>query len=360
VRTLAAFGCALVCLCAAEAAWAQLADSTEASEFYEAPLAGGRFALIGDLRLRAELVDNVPNRPDQIHRERATLRAGVRWTPAPLWAAELSGKASLGSDRNEEFFPLIDNEAPDTIDVDRANVRFGSESALSIRAGRIVMPLRLSEMTWDKDLRPWGTAATGRWAVGALDVVRAGVAVVNRDEAELEPTLVALQGGWSLREGAERSGEVVASLLVFDNEDLTVANRLARQNRVGPDGSVEDMTVGSLRLEARTAFAGVPVLVGVDGVENFRADTDRLGVRTRLRVGSAREQRVEVGGTTSACSGTRCRVRTARTTGGSSRACRDTSFGSRSRRASGCRCVCTRRTSIVTIARIICGASSAS
>ncbi len=262
------------------------ADSVE--YFTDSPLARWRLSPFGDVRLRRERTQDIPGRSAQVERTRLTLRGGVSWAPSPRFGAELSLRAAAGSEEDVEF-PRIDNDAPDTLELDRANLWGTPWPGGTLRAGRMAFPLRLTDLVWDADLRPWGVVATHRRQVGALDVVRAGAGVWRRSKLDDDGIVGVAQAGWSFREGAEHSADAVASWLWFDDTELLARQNLGRQNRILGTGDArryaERFRLVDVQLEGRLAVASLPVSASVDLVRNIEASAEGDAVRTRLVAG---------------------------------------------------------------------------
>ena len=262
------------------------ADSTV--YFSDSPLSRWHLSPFGDLRLRRERAQDIPGRTVDVGRTRLTLRGGLAWAPGPRFGAELSLRAAAGSEHDTEF-PRIDNDAPDTLELDRANVWLAPWPGGTLRAGRMVFPLRLTELLWDDDLRPWGVVAMHRQQVGALDVVRAGAGVWRRSKPDEDGVISVAQAGWWFREGAEQSGAAVVSWVWFTNTELLARQDLGRQNRVVGAGDqreyAERFRLVDVQLEGRLSIASLPVTAGADLLRNTWASADDGAVRTRLVAG---------------------------------------------------------------------------
>lgn len=267
---------------------AQFEEPAEPQYFDASPLTRLGLDPFGDLRLRHENTTGIPGRTVGVTRARATLRAGLRWSVDPRYGAELSGRAAAGSDEDREF-PRVDNDAPDTLQIDRANVWLAPYSGGRVSVGRMAMPLQLTELLWDEDLRPWGAAVTHRQAVRALDVVRFGAGVWRRDEIEDDGVVGIVQAGWALREGAEVAGGVTLSWLWFDDTERLVRGEMGRQNRVLGAGDArvyaEPFRIVDLQLDGRFRAGPVSVTAGADLATNVEADSESRAVRTRLVAG---------------------------------------------------------------------------
>lgn len=297
-RALLAITAILICGTARAAApvaeAVAFADSAAAPEYFGvSPLARWHLSPFGDLRLRHERTQNIPGRATAVARARATLRAGFAWTPHPGFGAELSARAAAGSAKDAEF-PRIDNDAADTVQVDRANAWASPWPGAVVRAGRMAMPLRLTELLWDADLRPWGIAFSQRQAIGPLDVVRMGAGFWRRDQLEDDGWIGVAQAGWAFREGAENSGEAVLSGLWFGDTYQFARRELGRQNRILGAGDnrayASRFQLVDLQLEGKFVVASLPVTAAVDLVRNVEANPDGNGVRTRLAAGRFAER----------------------------------------------------------------------
>lgn len=270
----------------AQPAVGSFADSSQF--FHDSSLGRWHLTPFGDLRYRLDRTQDIPGRTVDVKRSRLTLRAGVNWAPHPRFGAELSLRGALGSERDVEF-PRIDNDAPDTLQLDRANVWVRPWPGGTLRAGQMEFPLRLTELVWDPELRPLGVVATHRQSVGALDVVRAGLGGWHRSRWTDDGFVGVAQAGWSFREGAEQSGDAFASFLWFTDTDQLARQDLGRQNRIVGAGDLrqysERFRLVDLHLEGRVAVASLPVSAGVDLVRNIDASTESDAARTRLVAG---------------------------------------------------------------------------
>lgn len=267
---------------------AQFEDTEEPRYFDASPLARLGLDPFGDLRLRHENTTGIPGRTTGVTRTRATLRAGLRWSIDPRYGAELSGRAAAGSDEDREY-PRVDNDAPDTLQLDRAAVWLAPYPGGRVSAGRMAMPLQLTELLWDDDLRPWGVALTHRQQVRTFDVVRLGAGVWRRDEIEDDGVVGIVQAGWALHEGAEVAGGVTLSWLWFDDTERLVRGEMGRQNRVLGAGDArvyaEQFRIVDLQLEGRVPAGPLSVMGAMDLATNVEADSESRAVRTRLAAG---------------------------------------------------------------------------
>jgi hypothetical protein len=270
----------------AQSANGSFADSSE--YFEQSSLGRWRLTPFGDLRLRIERTQDIPGRTAGVERTRATIRGGVSWAPVPRFGAELSLRAAVGSEEDVEF-PRIDNDAPDTLQLDRANVWVTAWPGGTVRAGQMEFPWRLTELVWDPELRPIGLALSHRQPVGALDVASAGAGVWRRSKLGDDGLVAVAQAGWSFREGAERSGEATVSWITFHDTEQLARQDLGRQNRILGTGETrhyaERFRLVDLHVEGRVTLASLPVSAGVDLLRNIEPSAESDAVRTRLVMG---------------------------------------------------------------------------
>ena len=285
-------GVALLVLAGAAArAHAQGADSAA----YFAP-SGGALARVhlapyGDLRLRDDDVWNRPGFSDELHRQRATLRGGLVWAP-PAFPLRLEAgvRAALGSDHTNENWSPFENEAPDTVHVDRLGGRLADAAGDAIVAGKLRQPLAFSELIWDPDLRPIGVGVLTRGAWLGAPWLRAGAGAFTRAHLPSEDVHAAIaQLAVVAPEAARVNGGVTLSALGFDHTDELIAQGLQRQNTVvvrnGRRVFATDFSLLDAQLDGLTRLGRVPFEAHVDLVRNTAAPAHRDGVRVRAAIG---------------------------------------------------------------------------
>jgi hypothetical protein len=255
--------------CLAGAAWAQ-----ESSPW----------TTLVDARLRAEVTE-VPGR-DDIERLRARLRLGVEYLASDRIEFGGAVEASLGSDHNRDNRRNLDNERSDQILLDKLWMRWYGTPDWVLTLGKDELPLTLSPMLWDEDLRPIGVSSDAHFAVGDFDGVTVIVGYFAPDFLyEDEARLGALQLGYHFREGAPWSASAMLSYLHFDELDELVREGLARTNRVANGRLVSDYELLGLQLVGRAEWADLPWQLSIDLSQNLGArDQDEAG-RISLVVG---------------------------------------------------------------------------
>jgi hypothetical protein len=166
-------------------------------------------------------------------------------------------------------------------------------SWLRLEAGRFPMPLGLTEMIWDRDLRPQGAALH----LGGGDA-RFGVSVVGSrgghvfDDEETETLVVS--AGFTPPAEARTKLEVLASYIAFlDVAALEPAIR--RQNSRVAAGGPLALDYRVLDAVVRLRHEGVlPWQAVADVCWNTAADSDRTGLWLAFVVGSTRVSRTRI------------------------------------------------------------------
>jgi hypothetical protein len=160
-------------------------------------------------------------------------------------------------------------------------------SWLSVQGGRFEMPVALTEMVWDKDLRPQGGAVT----LGVKDrgaVKRAGITGVWARGSHVfdddKTTLSMISGSVVFRTGETGSLELVGSFLDFSDFQSMVPSIRRQNTRVGGelvlDYNVLDF-VGRLRQGGR-----VPLQLVAEFGHNTAADENNEGIWLAAVLGS--------------------------------------------------------------------------
>jgi protein kinase-like protein len=281
----------------AQAAPAPVASTAaaETTQAWEAPPPRGlpRPWLFGDVRMRGDFVSYLPAGRENLNRGRLSLRLGLAWAPVPQAEVGAAFMGALGTDTNADNPRNNDNERSDTLAVSQAYVRLvpfagrGRAAGGAIIAGKMELPLWLTPLVWDDDLRPVGIAYTHRFDVRAYDVLRiAGGGFVNDHLYGDGSRLAAAQAGWLWREGAPTGGELQLSYLHFGRLD-EVPPELFRTNTVSQGQLANDYQLLDLQVALRTPLGPIPFGARGDFVRNLGADADRDGTRLALRFGDA-------------------------------------------------------------------------
>lgn len=214
----------------------------------------------------------------------------------------VGGDFVYGSEKNTEFLPVLpllrDNYDSRDARLDLAFVRAQPSDWLRIDAGRFAMPIRFTEMIWDRELRPQGAALTleakdrgpfRRLALTGLGargshVFPAGGAFdfSNRETAWMASATAAA------RAGERGTVELVASYMTWTDLDQ-LDPRLRRQNTRASAGGPLAHDYDVVDLVARFAREGrVEVQLAADFCRNTAVDTANDGLWLAAVLGSTR------------------------------------------------------------------------
>jgi len=239
----------------------------------------------GDASASGDRVTGLPDR--RVERLRARLRIGLRGNRGDIEYA-VSAKAAIGSDDNADNRRNNDNERSDAATLDEAWLRWLAGERTTLQIGQGELPLVLTPLTWDSDLRPIGASIEQRWAVGDIDELRlvAGHFAGNHLYGD-ESRLSALQLGWQWRPGAPFSADIQLGYLHFD--DLREATRegLTRTNRRIGDRLLSDYRLLDLQFGLRWELPRGPLALRIDLLQNLGADDQDRGGRLSLVHGHA-------------------------------------------------------------------------
>jgi hypothetical protein len=244
----------------------------------------------GDLHLRGDYTNDLPfGLPDE-ERARLRVRGGLRW--AVNESLELGAAAEASAGTNSAFIVRInhDNERINDLNIDRLYARWLVGEAGSLLFGKHELPLELSPMLWDDDLRPIGAWADASFAVRDYDRIQLSAGYFAGDLLyDDESRVFAAQAAWRIREGADTEGSILLAFLDFDELDNIARAGLTRSNRRVAGRLLSDYRLGDLQLALRTRRWPWPLEARLDLVRNFGADDQRDGARFSVVYGNRRE-----------------------------------------------------------------------
>lgn len=239
-----------------------------------------------DLRLRGDHVQGLPGGRDDLDRLRARTRAGTRFVAGGRWSAAVAVEAALGTDANADNRINNDVEASDDINLDQAWVAFQATPALRLQAGRAPLPMQLSPMLWDADLRPTGVALALDGARGLTDRWQLQAGWFAPDPLDAGGARVGIvQAAWHWNEGAAWGGGALLTQLRFESIDTLARAGLGRGNAVAGGRYATAYEPLDLQLYLRRRDERWPLLFNLDMVRNTAADSERDGLRASAIVG---------------------------------------------------------------------------
>jgi hypothetical protein len=193
----------------------------------------------------------------------------------------VGGDFVYSQDTNYDPRPVVmrDNYKSRDARVDLAFLRLKPASWLTLEGGRFEMPLPVTEMIWDRDLRAQGGAATIAWnneqgepRLALLGVWTKGSHVFDDEDTTLAAGSVTL----TLRSGPMTRFELAGAYLKFDGLD-SLSPMLRRQNTRVAGALVKEYEVVDLVARFRHEGAVMTQLVAEYGW-NTRVDQDKKGV----------------------------------------------------------------------------------
>jgi hypothetical protein len=237
-----------------------------------------------------------------VNRWRLQARPRLEVTLGPLDGA-VGGDFNYSEDENDA---LVNGEPPALIRDNyksqdaRFDLYYGrlTIGPVSAQGGRFFMPLPLTEMIWDADLRPLGGAATvsiGAGGMGTGQMRFSATGLYTKGSHVYEDESILWGGGAEIRLGAgpESSLSLGGAYLVFDDLDgLDPAIR--RQNtRVG---DVFDRQFHVVDLVGRLGTRGaLPMSLVVDYCWNTERDDNNRGLWISATLGNTEISRASLG-----------------------------------------------------------------
>lgn len=257
------------------------------------------FRVTGDVLFRREWTRELfGDVPDQ-SRWRGQLRPRLEMSYKRL-ALTVGGELNYSSDENTKppagvpaLTLLRDNYKSREARLDLASARLQIFKWFRLEAGRMVMPVPLTEMIWDRDLRPQGGAATlsfhdsqggERFSVTALGA--RGSHVFNDDKTDMLLVSAAI-GKRSRKQSTELRGSFLEFRKLGELEPV-----LRRENsRLTPGGLVpDDYQIVDLTGRIRSEGA-LPSEIVVEYAWNRKKDQDNKGFWLALILGSLQSAR---------------------------------------------------------------------
>jgi len=288
-RTLLGLSLALVC--------ATLSSAQEQDTYFDKP--EEPFRLKGDILFRREWTRDLFGDVADQSRWRGQLRPRLEMSYKRL-ALAVGGELNYSSDENTKpaageppLTLLRDNYKSREARLDLASARLQLFTWLRLDAGRMVMPVPLTEMIWDRDLRPQGAAAAlsfhdkqgaERFSVTALGARGSHSFDDDKTDMLLVSAAIGTQSG-------KQRAEFRASFLQFRNLG-GLEPILRRQNsRLTPGGLVPD-DFQTIDLTGRVRSEGaLPSEIVVDYAWNRKKSQDRKGFWLALVLGSVQTSR---------------------------------------------------------------------
>lgn len=287
----------LRCLSLGTAFLFALPGSALAQEDASDPLLGGSeepnastHHWFANLWLDHDRVDGLPNNRPDFDRTRARARLGLNALFGSAWEFTGSIRIAQGTDDNRDNRRNNDNERSDNFGIDQVMLRWRASEDASLQFGKAPLPLDLSAMLWDPDLRPIGVAWDQGFAVGELNRLHLTAGYFAGDHLYGDESRIgAVQLALGLHEGAPTRGRISLGFIDFSDLDELTRQGLARTNTVVAGALVNDYRLLDLQLAAHTELGSWPIDLRLDLVRNLDADAKRDGTRISLSAGDIRQ-----------------------------------------------------------------------
>lgn len=254
----------------------------------------------GDVRVRGDFVRDLP-RPVAADFERGTIRAraGVRWLPHDALEFGAALKINLSTDGNDRTRLNLDNEKADDVLLDEAFMLAHMGADTELLVGQSALPLRLSPMIWDQDLRPQGVSLRHAIAAGDFNSLEllGGVFLGNHLYGD-ESTIRAAQATFNVNEGMPLAWRFSLAWLDFADLDELAREGLVRTNLPAADGTfANDFRLANARAGVTLTKFGFPVRLQLDALRNVAVGSHGFAVRGDLILGDSRRRHgLELGG----------------------------------------------------------------
>ena len=274
------------------AASASSATAQDAVLSAEEPEAAQNWGWFGDFWAGYDHVSGLPNNRDDLSRARTRLRVGAFWNVSPTWEIAGAARGALGTDANDDNRRNNDNERSDSIGLDQLFVRWRPGDNTSVTLGKTPLPLELSPMVWDSDIRPAGVALDQSFAISEFDRLQivAGYFAGQHLYGD-ESRIGAAEIAWRWHEGAPTHASALLSYLDFSDLDDLTKQGLARTNSIVAGRLVNDYRLLDLQLVGHTELGRWPIDARFDYVNNLDADDANEGARMSVVAGDRTQPR---------------------------------------------------------------------
>lgn len=276
----------LVTLLAASAAMAQ-DESEEDPLLASLPEEGtSSVTFLSNLWLDQDHVSGLPANRADINRTRGRFRFGLDWTFAPSWEFIAIGRIGQGTDSNDDNRRNNDNQRSDDYGLDELLVRWRDGDEAMLQFGKSALPIDLSPMLWDPDIRPAGIAYERVFSLNEFDRLSLVAGYFEGQHLYGDESLIgAAQVAWDWHTGAPQRVSVVLSWLDFSQLDELARQGLGRTNRVIAGQYLSDFNMLDLQVKGHADLGDWPINLNLEFVRNLGADNSQDGWRIGLSAG---------------------------------------------------------------------------
>lgn len=251
-----------------------------------APTSTSSVAWSGDAELWGDWVRDIPLNQN-INRGRLRLRYGPTWQISDAWTLAAAVRVNESTDSNADTILYMDNQRNRDLALDRLVLSYAPDGADTFRFGKDALPLTLTSMLWDPNLRPAGVSYTHQADFGDTDTWRLVAGGFSGQQMSGDQSkLAALQLGLHFHQGGLASPEFILSgLKYYDTQSLAAAG-LARQNLVQNGAYLDNYTLADAQFILHIN-AAVPLRLLLDLDRNLQVDHDNQAERLEFDVGDS-------------------------------------------------------------------------
>ena len=247
-----------------------------------------------EVLLRGDRVTGLPGGREDLERVRSRARAGIRWHPGgdDAWRVGLAVEGAIGTGANKRSLVNNDVEDVDGAGLDELWVRrtfgWGDAGEGHLLVGKTRMPLELTPMLWDDDLRPTGISFVAAGAAGDFSRWSLVAGLFEPDPLGVDGERVgALQLGWERPVFGDGTLGVRLAHLAWSGLGEYAAAGLGRGNTLVPRPLryVFDYRQIDAQVFLRSRWRGRSLEARLDRVHNLDAAADDDGTRASLVYG---------------------------------------------------------------------------
>jgi len=262
---------------------------------YETPAAESRFEFRWDALVRYDDIQLSRQAPvANIYRWRSEARPELDWVASDRFRLGVRVVGDLGSDANSTNSKRFDNYRSNGVGLDRAYLEAKPGNFLFF-AGQFGMPLRTTEMFWDRDVPVLGGAGAWRLPLGGMSALTlAGGFFYGPQRQHDQSHIGAGQATWEIGDPQKLALDWSESYWRFTHLARTAGPYLRQNQPQGyapPGASVRyanDFRIIDSLARVRIGLGRFPVALSVDWAHNFGASEKeyRDALEASLRVGS--------------------------------------------------------------------------
>ncbi len=242
--------------------------------------------VFGTLLLRSDNVAGLPGNRDDFERIKSSLRFGSRYQ-SNNFEFGVAIRAALASDDNRDNKRNLDNVESNGFDADELYLRWMATPSSELIVGKTWLPLNLSTLVWDPDLRPIGAFLSHTQSGGQSEFIFSAN-YFNVDHLYNDDSRVAaLQAQWNSNPGGN-GWSLIGSYLDIDAIDNYPQIGLSRSNRRATNSLLNDFRIANIQI-IRSWGIDMPAELTLEWVINTAANDRDDGARVKFTLGGTQQ-----------------------------------------------------------------------